>query len=223
MKTFLCNERKRGLTLVELCIVIAVITIFLIMVMSGAASDKAKARALRISCINNLKQLGAATRIWEGDHGDKYPWNIPGTNGGTMDFISGTNSWRHFQVMSNELGLPKVLVCPADELHLWAATNFHFFSNSNLSYFVGLDVSDTNPQGILFGDRNITNGTPIKNGILTLTTNRPAGWTDEMHHKVGNIVLSDGSLQQVSQNGLRQAFANSNNGTNRLQMPVLTP
>ena len=222
MKIIFCGQRERGLTLVDLCVLMAALAILYFLVFAGASFGKAKEKALRVQCVNNLKQIGLSTRVWEGDHGDKYPWRIPGTNGGTMDFISGPNAWRHFQVMPNELSTPKILVCPADASRT-AATNFTFFNNSNLSYFVGIDASETNPQSLLMGDRNITNGTPIRNGILELTTNSPTGWTAEMHRKIGNIVLADGSVQQVSQNGLRQTLGSTGTVTNRLLLPVLTP
>jgi len=183
---------------------------------------KDKERALRIQCVSNLKQNGLAFRVWAGDHGDKYPMEISETNGGTMEFLSGPNLFRHFQVMSNELSTPLVLICPADNGRV-AASNFTFFSNSNVSFFLGLNFSKNDPQAIWTGDRNITNGTPIRNGILELTTNQPPGWTDEIHRRVGNVVLSDGSVQQVSQSGLRGAFVNTHNPTNRLLMPVLAP
>lgn len=220
MKIPLCNQRERGLTLVELFVVIAILAFLAMMVYPGGQKDKA--RALRIQCVNNLKQIGLATRVWEGDHGDKFPWNIPGTNGGTMEFTTGLNEWRHFQIMSNELSTPKVLICPTDTARV-SATNFSFFSNSNISFFIGLDASQADPQSILSGDRNITNGTPIKNGILELSPNQPAGWTDEMHRKVGNITLSDGSVQQVTWFGLRNVMENTGTFTNRLQMPILSP
>lgn len=220
MKIIFCGRRERGLTLVELLVIIVVITFLYLMLLPRNTGTRA--RAERIRCVNNLKQIGLSTRVWEGDHGDKYSWSISGTNGGTMEFISGPNAWRHFQVMPNELSTPKILVCPADTSRT-AATNFTFFNNSNLSYFVGIDASETDPQSMLMGDRNLTNGTPVRNGILELTPTHPAGWTDEMHKKVGNIVLADGSVQQVSQSGLRLSLASSGVVTNRLQMPVLTP
>jgi type II secretory pathway pseudopilin PulG len=223
MKTSLCHQRERGLTLLELLVVIVVTMILFAGLFSGADFSNAKARSLRIQCVNNLKQIGLATRVWEGDHGDKYSWSIPGTNGGTMEFISGPNAWRHFQVISNELRTPRVLLCPADDSRLFGATNFNFLNNSNLSYFIGLDSTESDPQLILSGDGNLTNSTPIRNGILELTTNNPTGWTSEMHKKVGNILLSDGSVQQASITGLRQEVANNGAFTNRLQMPILGP
>ena len=140
-----------------------------------------------------------------------------------MEFTTGPNVWRHFQVMSNELSTPKVLTCPSDRPGM-SATNFTFMNNSNVSFFVGVAATETNPAALLAGDRNITNTTPVKNGILNLTTaNNTAGWTAEMHGRVGNIILSDGSVQQVNISGLRAAVQNTGFTSNRLQMPILTP
>jgi prepilin-type processing-associated H-X9-DG protein len=207
---------------VELFVVMAVIAVFAMMIDFPAPSH-AKARALRIQCVNNLKQNGLAFRVWESDHGDNYPMAIPETNGGTMGFTTGPNAWRHFQLMSNELSTPKSLICPADDSRM-PATNFVFLSNSNLSFFIGIEVAnETNPRMILSGDHNITNGTPVKNGVLELTTAHPAAWTSEMHNKVGNIALADGSVQQVSIVDLHAVVANTGLATNRLQMPILAP
>lgn len=86
-----------------------------------------------------------------------------------------------------------------------------------------MDAAETNPLMILSGDHNITNGTKIRNGLLELTANNPAGWTAEMHNKSGNILLTDGSVQQVNISGLRQTIANTDSLTNRIQMPILGP
>lgn len=205
----------------ELFVVIAVIAVLAIMVYPGGRIMD-KERALRVQCVNNLQQIGLADRVWETEvgNGTNYPIGVSVTNGGSMEFIIGPNEWRHFQIISNELYTPKVLICPTDSQ--MPATNFAFLRNSNISYFVGIDaVNETDPQRILSGDRNITNGTPIKNGILELTPNQPAGWTAEMHEKVGNLLLSDGSVSQVSRSGLQTAVANTGIATNRLQMPIL--
>lgn len=140
-----------------------------------------------------------------------------------MEFDTGMNEFRHFQVMSNELSTPRILVCPADSEIQMPATNFTAFSNSNISYFVGIVPKETNAMLFLSGDRNITNGTSIRNGILVLTTNRPAGWTSEFHNKVGNIGLADGSVQQDSLFGLQNQIAGTGVATNWLQMPVHGP
>jgi len=214
------NKFTGGMTLIDVLMVVAAVMV--IAVVLTLLLHKGLGRARRITCINHLMQIGLSCRVWEGDRTNLYPMQVAGTNGGTMDFITGANAFRHFQVMSNELSTPHILICPAESDRLRArAANFDFLSNSNLSYFVGIDANETNPQMILSGDRNITNGTAVKNGLLNLTTNGPAGWTSEMHHDVGNIALADGSVRQVSRVGLREVVVNTGLATNRIQMPVL--
>jgi hypothetical protein len=55
---------------------------------------QAKEEAQSISCVNNLKQIGLAARLYAADHNDVFP----------PDFLS----------MKNELNSPKILFCPAD-------------------------------------------------------------------------------------------------------------
>jgi type II secretory pathway pseudopilin PulG len=224
VKTFHFIRRNGGMTLIEVLLVIVSISIFVLMIASNAAVPRAKARALRIQCANNLKQVGSDFYDWAGDHGGKYPFEISQTNGGTREFTTGANAYRHFVAMSNELSAAKILVCPADaELARTVATNFSFLSNSNLSCFVGVNAIESDPQGILSGDHNITNGTPLKNGVLELTANHAAGWAADLHGKVGNILLADGTVQQETTTGLRAAVTNDTKTTNRLQMPILGP
>jgi len=213
--------RNHALTLVELCIVIAVITGFAIF-FALVPDRNVRARALSVQCLNNLKQTGMALDTWSADHGEKFPMEISQTNGGTMEFAYGAYEWRHFQIMSNELATPIVLHCPSEK---WRkpATNFISFNNSNLSYFINLDYSRPSPSAIWLGDRNITAGAPVNNGVLELTTNAPVAWTTEMHRKQGNLLMFDGSVQRVDKAGLRNAIANSGSFTNRLQMPILGP
>ena len=213
------------MTLIEVLAVMVAVMLIGMVILPEFLPRRHMGRSPRIQCVNNLKQCALAARVWEGDNNDKYPPRVPGTNGGTMDFITGPNAWRHFQVMSNELSTPKVVFCPEEsDQNRFTATNFVNFGNSNISFFFGVDVTnETNPAMILSGDHNITNGVPVKNGLLELTTNHLAGWTSEMHSKVGNVALADGSVQQLSIAGLQNTIANTSFATNRVQMPVLTP
>jgi prepilin-type processing-associated H-X9-DG protein len=138
---------------------------------------------------------------------------VPVGKGGTRDLAAGPTVFFHFTVMSNELSTPKILLCPADANRVFA-TDFNGFGNSNISYFVGIDADDTVPQEFLAGDRNITNGSPVVNGILHLATNRPVGWTHEMHNRQGNVALADGSVQRFGNSRLNQLGS-----TNRLALP----
>jgi type II secretory pathway pseudopilin PulG len=208
---------KKGFTLVALLVIIAVIAILAAMLLPALANAKGKAQ--RINCVNNLKQLGLAYRIWEGDNGDKYPMDVPMAKGGTKEFITGADTFRHFQVMSNELSTPRILVCPADTRT--AAANFVRLKNQNVSYFVGLDASDAYPQRFLSGDRNITGPAAPENGILKLVPGGSVSWTAEIHVNQGNLGLTDGSVWQYSNSQLREALQKSGDkaDTWRLALP----
>jgi competence protein ComGC len=205
----------RAFTMIELLAVLACTVLLGALLLPALA--RRNVRSSRIGCSNNLKQIGLAFNTWALDNNDKYPMQAATTNGGTLGMSGNGVIWRDFQVMSNELSTPKILVCPQDVRD--SATNFESdFSNTKISYFVGLDANETTPQQFLAGDRNLTNGTPLQNGILFITPSQPPGWTHTIHRGQGNILLDDGSVQQLSSS--RLAIMLSHTGeTNRLAMP----
>jgi hypothetical protein len=208
---------RRGFTLIEALVLIAIIVIFLALIPHPPHS--AKARAKRISCMNNLKIIGLASRLWANDHGGQFGFASPNTNS-SLAWMNSPNVIHHYLAISNELDTPKVLTCPADKERI-KASDFTQLSNSNLSYFVGLDARPDNPQSLLSGDRNITGGT-LSNGFLRrFNANSDAGWTKEIHQNAGNIGLGDGSVQQVTPMRLRQqiALATTNSSFIRLAVP----
>lgn len=151
-------------------------------------------------------------------------------------------AWIHFQALSNYLPSAKVLMCPADRNRLnTAATDFldskvslahPTRQNNAISYFVGPRADATRPQTILMGDRNI--GPSESNGCYTgyytfgtsaapnstlvgITAVTPA-WSNvasnTLHNLQGNLVLGDGSVQQVTSSKLRDCLNGAVGSTN---------
>jgi prepilin-type processing-associated H-X9-DG protein len=196
------------MTLIEVLAVVFAIALLAVIFLPVISRPKQKSS--RINCVNNLKQIGLAFRLWEGDNNDKFPMQFAVTNSDMMKLIGGGNAYVLWQSMSNQLSIPKILHCPADSEHI-AATNFLIgFSDANISYFFGLDASENNPQALLAGDDNFAvNGKPVQPGILNLPTNAPVTWTKERHNGAGNIGLADGSVQAVTAAGLTLAISNA--------------
>ena len=132
-----------------------VVTLVMLSLLLPALSST-KSKAQQINCVNNLKQVGTAFRLWSGDYNDRFPFNVPAKEGGTLESCSrdadgfDANSWRHFQVMSNELYTPKIIVCPADTSKS-AALDFATLGAGNVSYQVrsGTNIDETHPEEVL--------------------------------------------------------------------------
>ena len=270
------KQHKKAFTLIELLVVIAIIAILAAMLLPALAAAKRKAQ--KINCVNNLKEVGIALRIWEGDNSDKYPMAVGYSQGGASEYLAhGSNTYgtstsaqaltpgMAFLVMSNELSAPKILSCPSDDLHpaaptSWNPTNIAGIATlsanlsiaqnleSSISYFVGADATEADPQAIISGDCNIgPAGTGTGNSSATATArfanasettttsgaeqmgqmaytgtgNGTAWWSwtaNNLHQKTGNLLIADGSVQSTTISSLHTYL---NNATNTITFPCV--
>ena len=99
--------------------------------------------------------------------------------------------------------------------------------NASVSYFLG-DRQRENPQTILSGDRNITNSVgstpprsmvavgppPGRQIVIKADTKGQAptttlGYSGKVHQNAGNLLLGDGSVQQLTSGRLRDQVRDS--------------
>src|SRR5438552_2595889 len=111
-------SRRNILTLAV--VFVAVVVAFVIV------APSAKRKADSIQCGNYMESIGCAAFLWANDHDGHLPSNL----------IS----------MSNELNIPKILICPGDHSRQPAA-NWESFTPTQSSYEIvapGLKAGDTN-------------------------------------------------------------------------------
>ncbi|HEU5124055.1 MAG TPA: type II secretion system protein [Verrucomicrobiae bacterium] len=216
MKTHQGANWNQAVTLIDVLIVIAVVLLLGALILPRLAH--VHVNTARNSCASHLKQVGLAFQLWSEDNGNKYPMAVSTNQRGSMERALAGDIVLTFQVMSNELSTPRVLVCRADERRTYV-TNFTDLTGDNISYFVGVDATATNATMFLGGDRNLTIGKGISSGLQSITTNQAVRWTSEIHKNAGNVLLVDGSVQQFSSSGLREALAKTGVATNRLAFP----
>ncbi|MBI5385711.1 MAG: prepilin-type N-terminal cleavage/methylation domain-containing protein [Verrucomicrobia bacterium] len=201
-----------GFTLIELLVVIAIIALLAALLLPALAQAKEKARC--VQCLSQLKQVNLAFRVFALDANGFYPWHIAPSEGGTYGSAAG-QSWQNYAVISNELDTPRILACPSDRATKtvvdWSDKTDGFVHAANrgnaLSYFTSLDAYEQLAVTLVAGDRhfggavaNKCTSVRPKPGVDALDLgngNKKVVWTNAVHGRLGNLAISDGSVQKT--------------------------
>ena len=142
-------QKQSGFTLIELLVVIAIIGILAAMLLP--AVTKSKGQATKISCVNNLRQLGLAMKIYVDDNQGKFPPRY------------GVNRWPS-QIHDGFKEL-KLLVCPNDGRNpaTWGGSAQYVADNAPRSYmfngwndYMKVTLSDADMAGYMAGTMPIS-------------------------------------------------------------------
>lgn len=216
VKTSGSKDQTRGLTFVEVIFVLFSLCILAALLLATMSAPRVRKD---VGCVNQLKLMSQVARVWTTDHNDGFPTAVSSTNShGTFLPTSGYAE-AIFQMSSNELGSPRVLVCPAD-LGRRPARSFGVpLAATNLSYFVNAEGGKAGPHAFMFGDDNFEiHGARVKSGLLVVSNNSLA-WTPDRHRFRGNIALADGSVRGMSNPGLSNFLDSTNRPSMRLAIP----
>lgn len=183
---------RQAFTLVEMLVVIAIIGILAALLLPVLA--RGAERAKRVYCVNNLRQIGIATRIFANEHNDKLPLS----GGDSTNAIWAAGKYLHYgRLIPNELDKnAKVFFCPTATFYLADSTNgLDNVGRSNRvaysSYFQrgprqgGPSQLERAGQRALISDYETAGGLP------------PPVWLNRNHVTGKNVLRADGSVSFV--------------------------
>ena len=213
MKLRTASKQRAGLTFPEVLLVILTLAILAVVLLPAMATDK----AVRTKCTVTLKQVALGFALWANEHEGRLPMEMPVSAGGSREHALAGNLISNYIVVANQIGDPRVLICPFDKQRRPAQT-FAKLATPNVSYFLNVDARYANQAHVLAGDRDITtNGKLVLPGLLALPDPSVVGWANVLHKDGGNVALVDASVHQVTVNQFRQVLRTGL--TNRLIIP----
>jgi type II secretory pathway pseudopilin PulG len=190
-----------------------------------------RAAGKEISCFNNLRQIGRAVHAWAGEHDGRAPWLTFQSDGGTRPNtgVASGNAWFQYLALSNQLGTPRILACPADTTvraaNSWGKFAGPGFRANGVSYSIGLHATPDNPRALLAADYNLrvsgvgTSCGPagMNNVAFLQITGLPdpnIGWTNGLHFPFGHLLKNDGSVELTTSRRLAASLAEEGVGDN---------
>ena len=138
-------KKNKGFTLIEMMVVITIIMILMGLLMPALGRARRKAR--KIECLNNLRQIGIALNEYALDNNGSYPQ--------TLNIL--TNNDDYLPATDNNADLvPDILKCP-----IGGTYNYNYITNeasldSNYKWITcSSNHGGANPTNVLMGDGSV--------------------------------------------------------------------
>jgi hypothetical protein len=241
-------RRNRGFNRTELLVALAVAIVLLVLL--APALMRHRIEALRFQCVSNLKQIVVVEFTWRHDREkESYHWGTPSAEGGTLDHPQAHHAWFQWSLISNNLGSPKVLVCPADRSARvasdWTMSPTGGFLNPTfqdaaLSYFINTSADldhglipmniEHAALAVVAGDRTVRVDGPSQAcsrhtnlSYVCVSPLRLCRWVPPLHGPRGVVAMADGSVFSTDHVGLNHFLTNASYAKDRPSAHLLVP